>query len=423
MACEKFCYHNAKKYGKSKQGTQRWHCKTCARTTAEQPPASRVYQDPDTDQPDTVTKSVTVETEKRQSPWTVEEVADAFGVDLSEYTVDTRRASVWDGWEKDAEGVAWNAAQYATRVTFKAKDQVLKTLSEIEPVRLPRPVVTKRHRPETGARRFAFLGDMQVGYRWRCQKLTPYHDRRAIDAAIQVLQVAKVDTIIQGGDLLDLPEFSEKYTPDNDVRGTTNPAIREAAYIMHRLASITDTVALEGNHEERLRRSMRAGPFQGLERADGAQVLSVPFLLGLEEMGVEYYGGDTPRYSDAAYYPSDTVRVIHGEASSKAAASKARSAFRSHTVQFHGHHFLAEEHTHLGARGAKEHWLFVQVPCLCNSELLPKGGGAPNWQQGMVLADVYGDTMSVQYIPIRDGVDLYEGKLYHGVDYEGELSK
>ena len=159
--------------------------------------------------------------------------------------------------------------------------------------------------------------DMQIGF-LRSDKGTyePTHDPLAIELFIQMLLHVKPSTVVLLGDNLDLPEFG-KYRQHPAFQLTTQMTIDYAGELVVRIRAAVgedcDIVWLAGNHEERLPNFIidNAKAAFGIKRAGSTNewpVLSVPFLLRLDEQNVTYLSG----YPSNHYWLTPNLRFIHG---------------------------------------------------------------------------------------------------------------
>ena len=77
------------------------------------------------------------------------------------------------------------------------------------------------------------LPDPQIGFRFDpvTRTLDPFHDEKAMDIALQIVQEVQPDKIVNLGDYLDFPQFS-KYAQEPLFAHTTQPAIDRGSSLL-----------------------------------------------------------------------------------------------------------------------------------------------------------------------------------------------
>jgi hypothetical protein len=284
----------------------------------------------------------------------------------------------------------------------------------------------------SGIVRTLIICDPHIGYRRRGRDglLTPFQDRRVLDLALQIAVYAEVDRIDVLGDLLDMNDWSDKFTKEPEFRETTQPAIEEAHWWLRqfREARPGATISLkEGNHEERMRRAVlnHVPAAYGLRRADdesGYDALSVPNLLALDALGVEWCGG----------YPQDLewlnfgFGLCHGDVARSTPGSTARAMIdkmRATVVFGHSH---TQELLSLdwGRPGGSITATGFCPGCTCHIDgRVPGSGPFNNWQQGLGIVDFEpgGATAAIMPVTVCDGETIWNGQLFDGRDRLDDL--
>jgi hypothetical protein len=306
------------------------------------------------------------------------------------------------------------------------------------PVHAARPVsinAPKKVRSRKGAYKVAvILPDPQIGYRDLKGKLDPFHDEKAMDVAIQITgwleEHERVDSVINLGDFLDLPAQG-RFEQEPAFAHTTQHAIdRGHKFLQEQRAAAgpkAHIVLIEGNHDRRMEKfvvSNAASAF-GLKRAnmDEIPVMSIPYLLRLDEIGVEYIDA----YPAGAYWLNDKLRAIHGDkvrsAGSTAAAYTNHSPHIS-TIFGHVHRQELQSRTVFDRKGPIKSQA-ISPGCLCRVDgAVPsvngstKIDGSPatfyeNWQQGVAVVS-YKDTgeFFTELVQINDGVAVFRGREF-----------
>jgi hypothetical protein len=253
-----------------------------------------------------------------------------------------------------------------------------------------------------------------------------------MDVALQITKAAKPDHIVNIGDFLDLPEWSTKFLVLPEFVLTTQPTIDTAHQFLAKQRAIAPNAEislLAGNHDNRLglaiaKNAMAALRLRRADKPEEWPVMSVPYLLRLEDLDVKYVGG----------YPAGRVQLtkgghgvtalwaIHGE---KLDIAKVTKSERQSFVQGHIHRIA--HHTQTYEIASKPETVVAFSPgCLCRIDgAVPstKGGvddhGRPvlryeDWQQGMaVVTELPDGYWTVEVIPIHDGQAVYRGKVFN----------
>jgi predicted phosphodiesterase len=273
------------------------------------------------------------------------------------------------------------------------------------------------------------LPDSQVGYRRDVDTATldPFHDEAALAAAMRVVQTVDPDLVVHLGDLLDFAPFST-YEQEAGFALTVQPALDRA----HRYLAETQAAAprarqvlLEGNHDRRLQKAIVRNALSafGIRRADKPDewpVLSVPYLLRLDELAVEYVGG----YPAGIYWLSDRLACIHGHKVRSAGNTAAAVVDDERISVIFGHvHRLELQHRTRRVRDGHRTSLAASPGCLCRIDgAVPSTKGstdpmgrpiatAENWQHGLAVVTYQeGDgPFSLELVPIHDGEVIFRG--------------
>lgn len=296
-------------------------------------------------------------------------------------------------------------------------------VDQAPPVRVTVPKPAKRVGLAGTWRTAVILPDPQIGYRRLTDgTLDPFHDLRAIDVAKQVLEAERPDLTVWLGDYLDLAPMG-KYRYEPSFALTIQPAIDYGHELLAVTRELSSEVRLiEGNHDLRLSTYLmdNAQAAYGLKRGGAAPadwpVMSVPYLLRLDELGVEYVGG----YPNGATYINDNLACIHGVKLDLGALANDE---RVSVIQGHMHRIGAAYKTR-NSRGNPKFSGAFSPGCLCRidgavpstkSSLDPHGRPAKsweNWQQGlMVVRYQEGDgRFHVETVPIFEGEAVHAGQ-------------
>jgi hypothetical protein len=275
------------------------------------------------------------------------------------------------------------------------------------------------------------LPDMQIGY-YRDSEgvLQPTHDEEALAVALSVTAAANPDHVVLVGDNLDAPEFG-KYRLSPAYALTTQASIDRATKLCFELRAVAPNAKISwiaGNHEERISNAtldnLKAayGIKRGMDPAS-YPVLSVPFLLRMDETQIEYKAG----YPAGAVWINERLRVIHGDKVRSGGSTAHAYLNTSKTSVIYGHIHRREwaERSREDFDGPKT--ILAATPgCLARVDgVVPstKGGldldGRPlpvveDWQQGLAVVTYQPGDGEFWYeqIPIHSGRAWWRGKLY-----------
>ena len=282
--------------------------------------------------------------------------------------------------------------------------------------------------------------DTQHGFIWEegHRKLTPLHDRRAIDAVWQLSEYLRPEGIVHLGDGPDFAEFSLKYSRGKEHDDTTQPAINELYFDNKRFRGTTQRMwMLTGNHEDRLPRLLqeRAACIDQLRPAYNVTgeepeipdpLLEIRRVLSLDDLDIELKG---PYGKEDLWLWDGRVRFVHDPGVLKGGGGKTANALlpKISVTTIYGHiHRLeyASKTTHDSFGGPK----IVQAcspGCLCRVDgMVPGATAKPDWQHGCVIVtcDANGN-IHVQPIPVLNGSLTYNGKVFHGRDLGPQIAK
>lgn len=291
------------------------------------------------------------------------------------------RVNEWEVTSTDEDGEPCTSTNVQTRL-----DIVPRPLN----IRAARPNGWKPPKPKarkSGATETTFLvGDHQA----------PYIDEDFHQSVLRWLAEVKPEKGVIGGDGLDLPSVS-KYAKTAGWNASVNECVDSFYRVLcdYRSASPdTEWVMLEGNHEARLHAHLMRQFEEGaaIKRAgeDQENVLSVPYLLRLDEIGVPYLDN----YPHSVHKLSPTVGAIHGTIVKKDAAASGHATLMQRgfdVYQFHIHRQGLAPHTWHDIDGEP----YTKWSCEVGAACLVKEGlnhtVSANWQNGAATATVHKD--------------------------------
>ena len=330
------------------------------------------------------------------------------------HIVDLKRTSLvlTPSWEK---GPAWPLIDQAkpVKVSFSG-------------------TVRKVEGAANGMKRAVVLPDPQFGFlRDMKGELHPFHDRDAVAACITFLRATKPDVIVLLGDTMDLPVMS-KFKTHPAYEAVTQPAIQECHDWLAAIRAAcpdAEIVMLEGNHDLRMQDyvMLNAKAAFGLKRAGDPPeewpVLTVPYLLRVEDLGINY----VPGYPVARYEMAPNLVAIHGR---KLKLSQTITDERICTLQGHTHHAAIQYFQFRSDKATKQQRWAASPGCLCrtdgsvpgyNHAIDPRSHqpveNPQDWQQGVGVVEYHEDgstTPIYEHAPIEGGVLRWRGREFTG---------
>lgn len=240
----------------------------------------------------------------------------------------------------------------------------------------------------------------------------PFHSQPTLDVVEAIITDSQPDVLVDMGDGVDAGHLSLKFKQDpmrsvNLQNEINMKRIQLAAF--RRAAPNAEFHYREGNHEERLKRTMwnQEGPAKALIQLDVVQqVLTWPTLLGLPELHISF----TP-YDEQTKEPLLPKFIVkHGTV---VAQKSGHTALRE--MDKYGKSG-ASGHTHrLSVVWHRDHngqhvWCETGTCAL----LSPEYTQDPDWQNGCVFLTFDMETGAVQIEPIeiRNGHTIWRGKEY-----------
>lgn len=338
------------------------------------------------------------------------------------------------------EGFIKNADDEIEKTTLRGASLVLHpswaTGPEWPVVQPAKPVNVRidpvRPKGNGGWKTAVVLPDPQVGFRQlRDGTMDPFHDEKAMAAALRVVSTVAPHRIVNLGDLLDFASFG-RYVQEPSFAQTSQAAIDRAHQFLAEQRTICPKAVIdleEGNHDKRLplaiiNNAVAAFGLQQANKPASWPVLSVPHLLRLDELKVRYHAG----YPANETWINDRLVCRHAPSRmSSVSSSAAKSAEDERVSVIFGHtHRIEVAHRTRPKRGGYTQILQASPGCLCRIDGAVPGTnsgtdpfGAPvlswreNWQQGCAVVTYKdGDSpFQVELVPIIDGKALFRGSV------------
>ncbi len=221
----------------------------------------------------------------------------------------------------------------------------------------------------------------------------PYQDDQAREVAMMVVQDFQPDQLILGSDGLDFYDISTFDKDPYRVKvGLQNEidlwkrGVRE--WTMAAPKAIKRFIP--GNHEDRLRRYLWRHP-----ELASLEVLSLDVVLDFANLGIVWNEKEYLQ-SEIVYY--DRLAVRHGRYVRQGAGMSAKAEMENDRYSIS----IMTGHTHRGGtvHATTRSGLVTGQECFCLCRLDPPYMARPNWQQGIVLAEVTEDFLSIEPVAI-----------------------
>jgi len=337
----------------------------------------------------------------------------------------TKDLEAIDGrWSGTVKKPTRNERYWAYRLTIEPKI-VEPRVAHVKPI-VAAPVEfrtrIREHYFQSGSRTALIWGDPQIGFTGDIS----YHDRAALDLIVQLIAALQPNENICVGDFLDLDCWSDRFAHDPDAVRATQRTLYEGHYWMRRMREACPDgrhVIIEGNHDQRIPNAVKGHLLEshGLRRVNDKSpfaVMSVPYLMDLESLGVEYLNG----YPKNNLWLTDTLRVQHGTASSSAPGQTAAKLLKNATCNVvAGHsHVLESASKTLHTRHTAYPIHAAVVGCTCKIDgTVPGREPEPQWQQGAILVHYNVDDPALtQFTQIRinNGVAYHNGETFYSAE-------
>jgi hypothetical protein len=355
-------------------------------------------------------------------PITLEDLVEKCDIDLSVWRIENWKPRWWDAVIRRADDTN------AIHRLYGAWASVVKRSPEPHDL-IIRPATVnvniqdfeKSQKGAPGLKTALCIPDLQGGFSRDIYtgKLTPFHDRNALDIALQIAYDYPFDNLVILGDYLDATEWTDKFLRMPEYYWTTQPTIVEMAWWLTQFSLALPRARkhkIEGNHEFRyreqvikhLKASYRLKPANELTLPDS---LSVPRLLDLAGSGYEWIGD----YPAGKVWLTKTLHCAHGHLSRNPPGATARAIIEnsdSSVIFGHIHRRERATITRYGPDGPRE------LTAVCSGFLghldrVPSGRRSLNWQQGVTVAYHSEEYERISTIDIQNGRAYFNNKMYH----------
>lgn len=338
------------------------------------------------------------------------------------------RVNVWQS-ARATEEDSWDVVDLVGVQYTPVADETQQFVTQAQPVKVERD---RRKPVKRDFHRIFDFPDLQLDFRETPQGVIPTHNEAALRTARMICRDVRPQTIVVGGDNLDMAAFSKFDKDSTHFDSATN--LQNALDALHtQLALIRGenpdarVVLLEGNHDYRMRRDILKtnSKIAGVRPANMKEswpVLSLPSLLHLDDLEIEWVGG----YPAGEFVYSDTLIFIHGK-EARSGGSTAELYSKRHPLTNIVFHHIHRQELHTATDRNGNYRTACTFGCLCSTEgaVSSYGNGVDdrgnvvkhqeNWQNGVGIIDDYGNG-NYQFTPIliKDGRAHHNGKVYDG---------
>jgi len=350
---------------------------------------------------------------------TLDQLIEACEINLKEWVLESHVINKWDGQMKGGQPIPlWQVKAWLSR---KAPEAVHPVISPVS-VQINTPPSRKKNLKFKSDPIILHLADAHMGYRADNSTgyLEPFHDRHALDIALQVAIDLQPDVIVWSGDQLDANEWSDKFVREPAFHMTTQPAICELTWWLGQFKMAVPHarhIMLEGNHELRFPLAyMRHLP--AAFKLKPATKIKTTFEWGLDsfievdKLGIEWFNG----------YPNNMAKItkhidaIHGNVARKVPGSSGWALLsQSFVSKIFGHIHRSEVVTTTVNDSESQRVIMAASPgCLCRTDFVVPGHSInQNWQQGFGVAHVQDESLvAYDTVQIRDDKAYYNGQVY-----------
>ncbi len=317
------------------------------------------------------------------------------GLNPEEWLIEGATINEWDG--PSEEGLR---TYHQAKLHLKRKHPELQIL----PARSDgwkAPPIKPHLLQKKGSRLIVVTGDDQC----------PFHDENLHYLFLGWLEENCPEEGVALGDKVDFPDISRhRLDPENTAK--VNECIQSAydVWRARRVASPdTRWQFMPGNHDERIRNILldkpSVQPLYGVKRADtpeeeGPPVLTLPHLLRLDELNIEYVDPQGP-YDLAQINLSDKLAVRHGWIARQGSGATALATLEHlgySVIVGHTHRQSLIYKTTHDIGGEIKTLTAAEAGCMCRVDQQPRGGRKwpnftplPDWQQGFSTVQMFND--------------------------------
>jgi hypothetical protein len=222
----------------------------------------------------------------------------------------------------------------------------------------------------------------------------PFQDNHAREVAMMIVRDFDPDQIILGSDGLDFYDISsfDKDPARAKINLQDEIDLWKAGVREWSMAAPNATRRyIPGNHEDRLRRYLWRHP-----EIASLEALDLYKILDFEGLGIKW---DEKEYTQAEIVYYTRLAVRHGKYIRQSAGMSAKAELEADRYSIS----IMTGHTHRGGtvHATTRNGIVTGQECFCLCRLDPPFMARPNWQQGIVLAEVTENFLMIEAVPIH----------------------
>lgn len=388
-------------------------------------------------------------TARAERIWTVEQLLEAMEIGLDEWEITKIVGNKWEGYrsgkivnltyeggrieEGSIEDLGGLIIEPLIQVkVWLVRKHPVEVHPMVHPVHINMPTPGRSTPRGGGVESALILPDTQFGFErnLRTGKLTPYHDREALDIALQLAESYEFDYIFHLGDVVDLANFTKKFkrTPEQ-MYGVMHPTFAEAVWWLAQFRQTARMAVLEGNHDVRLPNLIMdlIPALYELHDVWGdvevEPVWSLAHMLKLDELGIKW----VPGYPNNQVWLNDWLVVEHGNVSRKGSGDTAAEINKHRTYStIFGHIHRTEIASRIIRDRHGQRTVWAMSPGFLGHIDGRVPGHRPRtqeWSQGVGIVQFASDSPHIfpTFVPIESGQAIYDGMLWTARDRLDDL--
>lgn len=227
----------------------------------------------------------------------------------------------------------------------------------------------------------------------------PFHDKKWLASLILFIKFFKPKTIFIMGDVVDFYAIS-KFVKDPKRALELQDELDSAHKVLADIKKVSGTakvILIRGNHEHRLQRYL----WTTAQELSGLRSLSVPELLELDELGIEYV--------ERGRYNFHGIIIKHGNIVRKFSSYTAKAELERHGTSGVSAHTHRAGVNHYSNDSGHHAWWELGCGCRLDPEYME--GEKPNWQQGWGVGyfKERSKRFHIDFVPFVDDKAFYNG--------------
>jgi len=375
------------------------------------------------------------------NPRTLEELVAACEIDLDTWHIERWICNKWGQaakirTEKGGPQQIIETPLYQIKVWLvrRVAKRVHSELPALQPVYCTAKALLPSRRPTAASLQAGVvIPDPHIGFRRDTQtgKLTPFQDRRAIAAVLELVRQVQPQRVVVLGDLCDLPEFSDKFLRSPEFFFSFQPTLYEAGWLLAQLRALAPEAEIDlipGNHDSRLHKAILAHLIflHGIKPANAPNarpLLSWENLLGLDALRITCHDD----YPQGKVWWNRKLVFRHGEELSSTPGGTVGKTLKQGNARSDGY-----GHTHRVEQAFRTSHDFDGPTSYSATSFgtladiagpIPSFSGERDWQNGCGVVWFDQHDHQTDLLHIQQGRIAWRGEWIEGKDYRQQLSR